>query len=60
MNKLQLSVEDSLAVARDQSYWDGFAAGVASAADHAKRLSIQKIIDAKQSAPAQPDPAPEA
>lgn len=58
MQKVQLSVEDGMSVASDQAYWDGFAAGVAAAADHAKRLGVQRIIKSQPPAPiVQSEPA---
>ncbi len=55
----QLTVEESLALAKEHAYWDGFAAGAQVAAAHAKYLSIQQIVDSRKPSPPPVQPAPE-
>lgn len=56
---MQITVEESINLAREQSYWDGYAAGAQSAATHAKDLALHKVIAAQKPMPppAQPEPA---
>lgn len=56
MSQMQLSVTESLMVSSEQSYWDGYVAGVAAAADHAKRLGLQKLLSSKSPQPEAPNP----
>jgi hypothetical protein len=58
---IQLTVEESLVLSQDNGYWDGYAAGVAAAAEHAKRLALNKLIQSRkpEPPPAQPEPPKE-
>ncbi len=51
MSKIELSVLESLQYAQEMAYLDGLSAGVKLATDHAKQLSLEKIIGSRKPAP---------
>lgn len=57
MNQIQLSVEESLALAKEQSFWEGYAAGARDTAERAKHTAIEKVAASKTQ---QTKPTPEA
>ncbi len=61
MDKVLLTVPESLQYAQDTAYWDGFASGAQSAAEHAKQLIMNKIIKSRKPTPppVQPEVVPE-
>lgn len=46
----RITFEESLQLASQKGYWDGFSAGAKSAADHAKALLVQNLIASKEQA----------
>lgn len=51
MDKVLLTVQESLQFAKDSAYWEGYAAGVAGAASHAKQLLLNKIVQSRNPTP---------